>query len=133
MSHKRLQPAAANERRLETSSGNTTNGPWIPRPRSDLWFQPSRPMKRLYIFESHPVQYHAPVYRCASLEFGVPLKVYYGGDFSVRGYQDQEFGAAVKWDVDLLGGYEHASLCQELPTKPQNYAEVSGAGIAQDW
>ena len=85
----------------------------------------------LKIFETHPVQYHAPVYRCANLEFGVPLKVYYGGDFSVRGYQDQEFGAAVKWDTDLTGGYEHSFLCQTSPTQPENYAEVRGAGIVE--
>ena len=85
----------------------------------------------LKIFETHPVQYHAPVYRCANLEFGVPLKVYYGGDFSVRGYQDQEFGAAVKWDIDLVGGYDHEFLCHTSPRHPENYFEVRGEGIAQ--
>jgi hypothetical protein len=85
----------------------------------------------LKIFETHPVQYHAPVYRAAAQDFGVPLKVFYGADFSVRGYQDQEFGAAVKWDVDLTSGYAHEFLSDALTLKPKNYGEVSGQGVRQ--
>jgi glycosyltransferase involved in cell wall biosynthesis len=85
----------------------------------------------LKIFETHPVQYHAPVYRAAAQDFGVPLKVFYGADFSVRGYQDQEFGAAVKWDVDLTSGYAHEFLSDTLTLKPKNYGEVTGYGVRQ--
>lgn len=61
---------------------------------------------RLVVVETHPVQYHAPVYRLAQQEFNVPVTVIYGSDFSVAGYHDAEFGAAFKWDTDLLSGYD---------------------------
>ena len=87
----------------------------------------------LLIFETHPVQYHAPVYRMLAQEFGIPLKVVYGADFSVRGYKDIEFGTDVKWDTDLLGGYAYHHIAEQLrhaglPT-PENYNQVSAFGV----
>ena len=87
----------------------------------------------LLIFETHPVQYHAPVYRMLAQEFGIPLKVIYGSDFSVRGYKDIEFGTDVKWDTDLLGGYSYEHIAEQLlqvglPV-PNNYSEVTGFGV----
>ena len=46
----------------------------------------------LAVIESHPVQYHAPVYRAVQRDFGVPVTAIYGSDFSVAGYRDREFG-----------------------------------------
>ena len=89
----------------------------------------------LLIFETHPVQYHAPVYRMLAQEFGIPLKVVYGADFSVRGYKDIEFGTDVKWDTDLLGGYTYLHIADELRQAglpvPNNYNELTGFGVKQ--
>lgn len=65
---------------------------------------------RLAVIETHPVQYHAPVYRALAEKFGVPVTAIYGSDFSVRGYQDREFGRAFAWDVDLTGGMDTVFL-----------------------
>ena len=59
----------------------------------------------LAVIETHPVQYHAPVYR-ALQSLGVPVTAIYGSDFSVAGYSDRGFGAQVAWDTDLLSGYD---------------------------
>lgn len=59
----------------------------------------------LAVIETHPVQYHAPVYRCLQQDFGIPVTAIYGSDFSVIGYQDREFGTRFAWDTDLLSGY----------------------------
>lgn len=80
----------------------------------------------LLIFETHPVQYHAPVFREAA-RGGLPLRVCYGSDFSVRGYRDLEFGATFAWDTDLLSGYEYEFLSRQ----PENYADVVPAGLAE--
>ena len=64
----------------------------------------------LAVLETHPIQYHAPVYRAVQQRFGVPVTVVYGSDFSVAGYYDEEFGAAFSWDVDLLSGYSSVFL-----------------------
>lgn len=60
----------------------------------------------LAIIESHPVQYHAPVYREVQARFGIPVTAIYGSDMGVAGYRDQEFGVSLAWDTDLLSGYD---------------------------
>lgn len=80
-------------------------------------------MSRLAIIETHPVQYHAPVWRRAAEK--VPLHVIYGGDFSVRGYRDREFGASFQWETDLLAGYSH----QVLQPAAADYESVTAAGL----
>lgn len=79
----------------------------------------------LAIVETHPVQYHAPVWRHAHEVCGVPLHVIYGGDFSVRGYRDREFGASFQWEADLLAGY----LSQVLQPQAADYESVTSAGL----
>ncbi|MDQ6672219.1 MAG: glycosyltransferase family 4 protein [Chloroflexota bacterium] len=64
----------------------------------------------LAVIETHPIQYHAPVYRAVQQEFGVPVTAIYGSDFSVAGYRDPEFGAVFAWDTDLLFGYSSLFL-----------------------
>jgi len=78
----------------------------------------------LIIFETHPVQYHAPVWRSLS-KMCIPLRVFYGGDFSVKGYHDREFGASFSWETDLLGGYESSFLCEDSEKKPIDYETVT--------
>jgi glycosyltransferase involved in cell wall biosynthesis len=65
---------------------------------------------RLAYFATHPIQYQAPMLRRIALEPDIDLKVFFACDLSVRGHLDQEFGVLVKWDTDLLGGYEHEFL-----------------------
>jgi glycosyltransferase involved in cell wall biosynthesis len=60
----------------------------------------------LTIIESHPVQYHAPVYRALQAECGIPVTAIYGSDSGAATYHDAEFGVPVAWDTDLLAGYE---------------------------
>ena len=52
------------------------------------------------IIETHPIQYHAPVYRYLAEELGIPLSIVYGSDFSVAGCQDEKFGSSFAWDTD---------------------------------
>lgn len=40
----------------------------------------------------------------------IDLTVFYGSDFSIRGYKDEGFGVEVTWDVPLLDGYKHEFL-----------------------
>lgn len=79
----------------------------------------------LVILETHPVQYHAPVWRHACETLGVPLMVLYGGDFSVRGYRDREFGASFQWESDLLAGYPS----QILQPDAVDYDNVTDQGV----
>ncbi|MEO2034808.1 MAG: hypothetical protein ABGZ35_22230 [Planctomycetaceae bacterium] len=83
----------------------------------------------LLIAESHPVQYHAPVYRAAAAK-GLPLHVVYGSDFSVAGHLDREFGAKVAWDSELLTGYSHEFLSTVATGGAKQYENVSSRGFS---
>ncbi len=65
---------------------------------------------RLAYLVSHPIQYQAPLLRRIAREPDIDLTVFYGSDFSLRGYQDKGFGVQVSWDIPLLGGYKHEFL-----------------------
>lgn len=65
---------------------------------------------RLAYLVSHPIQYQAPLLRRIAQEQDIDLTVFFGSDFSVRGYRDKGFGVAVEWDVPLLDGYKHEFL-----------------------
>jgi glycosyltransferase involved in cell wall biosynthesis len=80
-------------------------------------------MKKLVIIDSHPVQYRAPLYRILQKEFNIPITVIYGSDFSIKGYKDSEFNAYIKWDVDLLSGYD--SLFLSKAESSTNYGSSS--------
>ena len=65
---------------------------------------------RLAYLVSHPIQYQAPLLRRIAEEPDIDLTVFFGSDFSVRGYRDEGFGVGVKWDIPLLDGYRHEFL-----------------------
>ena len=72
--------------------------------------QGQRRKVRLAYLVSHPIQYQAPLLRRIALEPDIDLTVFFGSDFSVRGYRDEGFGVDVAWDVPLLDGYRHEFL-----------------------
>jgi glycosyltransferase involved in cell wall biosynthesis len=65
---------------------------------------------RLAYLVSHPIQYQAPLLRRIAADPGIDLTVFYGSDFSVKGYRDHGFGVDVKWDIPLLEGYKYEFL-----------------------
>lgn len=65
---------------------------------------------RLAVVNSHPIQYFAPLYASLNQDPALRVTALYCSDVSLRGGQDRGFGQAVKWDVDLLGGYESVFL-----------------------
>src|SRR5919198_3738842 len=85
----------------------------------------------LAVIETHPIQYHAPVYRALQGSFGVPVTAIYGSDFSVAGYRDQEFGATFAWDTDLLSGYQPLFLSRVAEGGARSVEQVSARGLKQ--
>ncbi|HTH54332.1 MAG TPA: glycosyltransferase family 4 protein [Edaphobacter sp.] len=95
-----------------------------PAPRNDT----RREKVRLAYLVSHPIQYQAPLLRRIAQEPDIDLTVFFGSDFSVKGYKDAGFGGVgIKWDVPLLEGYRHEFLpvirdnARVTPTTPMNY------------
>ncbi len=67
------------------------------------------PVRLAYVV-THPIQYQAPLLRRIAREPDIDLTVFFGSDFSLRGYKDEGFGVEVAWDVPLLDGYHSEFL-----------------------
>ncbi len=67
-------------------------------------------MRKLAIIATHPIQYQAPLWRALATTPDLDVHVYYGSDFSIRGYHDAQFGVSFKWDLPLTEGYAHTFL-----------------------
>jgi len=84
---------------------------------------------RLAYLVSHPIQYQAPLLRRIAQEPDIELTVFFGSDFSVRGYKDAGFGVGVKWDVPLLDGYKHEFLPKLRDTGDVSFLSPLNRGI----
>jgi glycosyltransferase involved in cell wall biosynthesis len=80
--------------------------------------------------QTHPIQYHAPVYRALEQRWGVPVTAIYGSDFSVAGYRDREFDATFSWDTDLLSGYSSVFLARTDNGGGRRFEDVKASGLA---
>lgn len=65
---------------------------------------------RIAVVNSHPIQYFAPLYAYLNRDKGIELTALYCSDVGLRGSVDPSFGAALKWDIDLLSGYRSVFL-----------------------
>jgi glycosyltransferase involved in cell wall biosynthesis len=89
----------------------------------------TRALNPLVVIETHPVQYHAPVYRELESNLGIPVTAIYGSDFSVAGYRDREFGASFHWDTDLLSGHAASFLSTVAAGGARSADGVSARGL----
>jgi glycosyltransferase involved in cell wall biosynthesis len=85
----------------------------------------------LAVIETHPIQYHAPVYRELQAVHDITVTAIYGSNFSVAGYADQEFDTSFAWDTDLLSGYSHRFLATVEKGGGRNAASVSARGLRE--
>ena len=61
---------------------------------------------RIAFINTHPIQYFAPFYAELARAEDLAVTALYLSNYSIRGAPDAEFGRIVKWDIDLLAGYE---------------------------
>ena len=83
------------------------------------------------IFDSHPVQYKAPVYQCLQKLRPDRFQVVYVTDCSLKGYRDPGFGQNVTWDTPLLSGYPSRVLNNERGVPLQGFRSLTGRGVFQ--
>ncbi|HEX7794234.1 MAG TPA: glycosyltransferase family 4 protein [Vicinamibacterales bacterium] len=84
----------------------------------------------LAVVQTHPIQYHAPVYRALQQRCDIPVTAIYGSDFSVTGYRDREFDTTFSWDTDLLSGYSSVFLARTENGGGQRFEDVKATGLA---
>lgn len=85
----------------------------------------------LAVVETHPIQYHAPIYRLLQQLFGISVTVVYGSDFSIAGYRDPGFQRTFAWDTDLLSGYQSVFLSRAARGGTGVGVEVSAKGLRE--
>ncbi len=76
--------------------------------------------KKLTIVISHPIQYHAPLYRVIEDKGLFDLHVIYHNDRGIRPYFEKLANCNVSYDNDLLKGYSYEFLTQG---KPASFSE----------
>jgi glycosyltransferase involved in cell wall biosynthesis len=65
---------------------------------------------RIACLVTHPIQYHAPLFRYLAKDSRLELEVFFLSSMSLEPYYDSGFGARVEWDTRLLEGYKHSFL-----------------------
>ena len=73
----------------------------------------SRP--RLGIVVTHPIQYQVPLYRHLASQSAVEPIVFLLSDHGLAESFDPGIGRVVKYDVPMLGGYEHRLVRNRSP------------------
>jgi glycosyltransferase involved in cell wall biosynthesis len=80
---------------------------------------------RVAFVNTHPIQYFAPLYAYLNRTGLFAITALYLSDFSVRGSLDAAFGQPVKWDVDLLSGYDVRFVAgADLREEPKGFFSV---------
>jgi glycosyltransferase involved in cell wall biosynthesis len=76
------------------------------------------------ILETHPIQYHVPLWRELAKRANVPFEVWYLTDHGVKPSFDVEFGKVFEWDIDLLEGYPNKFISDSVPERLAGFWKV---------
>jgi len=83
----------------------------------------------LLVFDSHPVQYRAPIWQAIEKLQPNRLHVIYASDCSVRGHNDDGFGKTFAWDEPMLSGYNNTILNCEKGAPLSGWGSLTGKGV----
>ena len=98
-------------RSVPSTIPNRSPGEWPGNARVEARFK-RRDMRKIRVafVNTHPIQYFAPLYAYLNQTDDFSITAIYLSDYSIRGSKDHGFGQDVKWDIDLLEGYEPCFL-----------------------
>lgn len=89
---------------------------------------------KLLILASHPVPYHASVFRKISQQLaqaGHECLVVYLSDFSLQEYFERSFSVSFAWDEPLLEGYRSEILNKNIKHQPLSFFDLKAPGWQQ--
>jgi glycosyltransferase involved in cell wall biosynthesis len=66
--------------------------------------------KRVGVVASHVIQYQDPFFRLLAAEPDIDLTVIYCSRAGAEVYRDVDMQTTLRWDIDMLTGYEHTVL-----------------------
>ena len=67
----------------------------------------SKKRKKIGVINSHPIQYFAPLYKHLNSSGQLNITCLYCSNIGMRGEVDPDFNVKLKWDIDLLSGYNY--------------------------
>lgn len=85
---------------------------------------------RLTVFATHVIQYQAPLFAELARSPRLNLLVVFFDDAGARPYFDSQFGRQLRWDIDLLSGYESQFLRKGWRRLPNLVREVRRCDVA---
>jgi glycosyltransferase involved in cell wall biosynthesis len=65
---------------------------------------------RVGIVVSHPIQHFCPLYRALAASGAIDLRVFFASDAGAKSYFDKDFGQAIRFQSDLLAGFNYEFL-----------------------
>lgn len=83
--------------------------------------------RRLAIVASHVIQYQDPFFRLLAREPEIDLTVIYCSRQGAESYVDREMQTELRWDLEMLTGYEHLFL--HNLGRGERYARLLNPGI----
>lgn len=88
---------------------------------------------RVGVWITHPIQYHAPLFRKLAQHPQIDLTALYGSDFGVVDRKDPEFGVSFRWDTPLLEGYRYRFMRNySFKRTPMGFWWVLNPGIVRE-
>lgn len=67
-------------------------------------------IKKIAYVLSHPIQYQYPLLKKLSTSNKFELNTFFLSDHSVKDYFDKDFGKKIKWNINILSGYNFTFL-----------------------
>jgi glycosyltransferase involved in cell wall biosynthesis len=89
------------------------------------------PIHRLAIVASHVIQYQDPFFRLLAADPGIDLTVLYLSDAGAQTYRDEDMGATLRWDVELLSGYRYHFLRNLVHESNRGWTRHINPGIVR--
>jgi glycosyltransferase involved in cell wall biosynthesis len=84
---------------------------------------------KVAIVVSHPIQHFAPLYRELAKQPELEIKVFFCSRLGLDEYYDPDFGLELKWETDLLAGYQSEFVAGASAVRRIGFWTVHGSDI----
>ena len=65
---------------------------------------------KVAIVVSHPIQHFVHLYKALAKDQNIEMKVFFASNIGAKAYFDKDMNTEIKWNIDLLTGYDHEFL-----------------------
>ena len=86
-------------------------------------------MTRCAILVSHPIQYLVPLFQALSEHKTISTEIWCNNDFGNKPFFDPDFKKIIKWDIDVVEGYNRRLLKNFSPQPSTKFFGQINLGI----